>query len=599
MAVSLFRLLLALLVVGVQEGRIRRIRFEGNRHFFSSKLANTISTVRKDFYSETKITADSARLVEFYHNQGFPWVQVAVDYESSRKRLTYSITEGQRLHVERIRTSGASNEDAEAFLSKIPLRRNTPLTAFGLSEAQRITKRYYQERGYPYPVVTVDTTSTLSRVDVKISVVPGTEAFISRIDFLGVPDSVINHKFLFLTSRLKSGELYSISKLDKASRFLYATSLFSKVDISPSRPSSASEDSLDISIQLTAAKMRSVLLGAGIETSDTSFIPDRFLLSIGWEHINLFHRGVTFSIQTTCNPTFKGNYDLSLNVVNRYPFFLPWGIALSLSPYFENSYIRSDSSTPNKTSYTVGGEVGLDKEISEKLLGGVSMQLKRNWSFIDNLPYSPIDEIGKTNFMRLYFIYDSRNDFFNPSAGIFFYPYADWAGKPFGGDNHFARVAADFRNYLALPFKSVLAWRIRAGIIIPHSGMDPEYISHYEKFTLGGPGSVRALSAKSIGPDFVSSDSTRCGTFLLAHSMEIRTPYAFGWVGLAFFLDAGICARDPNHIGQDDWAWGPGVGLRINTPIGPVRLDYAKSARTPYHWSDDIGRFELGFLHSF
>lgn len=602
MATSLFRLFLAFLLVGAQEGRIRKIRFEGNRHFLSSKLANTINTVRKDLYSEADIVSDSADLVRFYRNQGFPWVKVGFNYEADRGRLTYEIIEGERLHIERIRTSGASNEDADVFLSKIPIRRNSPLTAFGLSETQRITKRYYQERGYPYPVVTVDTASTLTQVDIKISVVPGTKAYISKIDFLGVPDSVINHKFIYLTTRLKSGELYSISRLDKASRFLYATSLFSKVDISPSRTSSASDDSLNISFQLSPARMRSILLGAGIETSDTSFIPDRFLLSVGWEHINLFHRGVSFSVQTTVNPTFRGNYDMSLNITNRYPFFLPWGIALSLAPYFENSYTRPDSLNPKITSYTVGGEVGLEKEISEKLLSGISLQIKRNWSFIDTLPYSPIDQIGRTNFMRIYFIYDSRNDFFNPSSGIFFYPYFDWAGSPLGGDNHFARFYTDFRNYLALPFKSVLAWRIRAGIIVPHSGMNPADISHYEKFTLGGPGSVRALPPKSIGPDVIVYNNQRTeyyGTFLLANSIEIRTSYAFGWVGFAFFLDEGICARGPNDIGQDDWGWGPGVGLRINTPIGPVRLDYAKSPRTPYQWPDNIGRFELGFLHSF
>lgn len=205
---------------------------------------------------------------------------------------------------------------------------------------------------------------------------------------------------------------------------------------------------------------------------------------------------------------------------------------------------------------------------------------------------------------------------------MFFSPYADWAGRPFGGDNDFFRFNAELRNYLALPFGSVLAWRLRGGLIAPHSGMTYENISLFEKFTLGGSGTVRAVSDRALGPDSIlvnfrpnppdsvtgEVDTTwffdHYGTFLLLYSFELRTPYVFNnLIGFAFFVDVGMCARDADHVRDADRAWGPGAGIRINTPIGPVRIDYAKNASEPFKpfkesWTLG-GRIELGFLQAF
>lgn len=625
MAACLFRLLLTLIVFGAQEGLVRKIRFEGNRHFSDLRLANTITTQRNDIFSTFNASVDSSELVRFYRNQGFPWTSLEYSYELSRKRLTFRIKEGERLKISNIVTKGISKDDADLILAKIPLRKPFALTAFGLSETQRITRKYYLDRGYPYAVVETDTTTQMSNVELTIKVAPGVKAYIASVHFLGVADSIVNHNYLLKTTRLSTNLEYSAAKIDKASSFLYATSLFSRVE---SRISKASErdDSLDLSFDLTCNLFQNISLGAGLSTEQNSFLPDRLSLSAGWEHNNLFRRGVGLSIQSGFNPVIlgssRGNYLLDLKIKNRFPYFLPWGIALTLTPYWENTFNKGDSSNPTLTSHTVGGEIGLEKWVSEKFLTGISMQVKRNWSFADGIPYSPVDSIGKANFLRIFCSYDNRNDFFNPSSGIFLYPYADWAGTPFGGNNDFARISADFRNYLSLPLKMVLAWRLKAGIIIPHSGMQPELISHYEKFTLGGTGSVRAIAPKSIGPDSIIEDYKTIrdsltgdsvtlpvykhyGTLLLLHNLEVRTPYAFGWVGLVFFLDAGICARDANHIREDDWAWGPGVGIRVNTPIGPVRLDWSKDVKTPFVWNKDsiftsnIGRFEIGFLQAF
>ena len=46
-------------------------------------------------------------------------------------------------------------------------------------------------------------------------------------------------------------------------------------------------------------------------------------------------------------------------------------------------------------------------------------------------------------------------------------------------------------------------------------------------------------------------------------------------IGLVAFADAGRVWADSSFEGQTDWHAGAGLGLRYDTPIGPLRLDVA------------------------
>ena len=46
-------------------------------------------------------------------------------------------------------------------------------------------------------------------------------------------------------------------------------------------------------------------------------------------------------------------------------------------------------------------------------------------------------------------------------------------------------------------------------------------------------------------------------------------------IGLALFADAGRVWTDEAFGGDSDWHAGAGVGVRYNTPIGPIRFDVA------------------------
>jgi outer membrane protein assembly factor BamA len=119
-------------------------------------------------------------------------------------------------------------------------------------------------------------------------------------------------------------------------------------------------------------------------------------------------------------------------------------------------------------------------------------------------------------------------------------------------------------------------------------------VPYYEAFTLGGRSSLRGYPDRSIGPDTSTVAEYRYGTAVVNGNVELRTPYILRWVGLVGFVDAGNVGRDFRLF---PYEYSAGAGIRVRTPIGPVRLDWGKRLRNPP--TGDKGRFYLGLLHAF
>ena len=90
------------------------------------------------------------------------------------------------------------------------------------------------------------------------------------------------------------------------------------------------------------------------------------------------------------------------------------------------------------------------------------------------------------------------------------------------------------------------------------------------RFFAGGDNNLRGYDYQSLGP---KDDSGRVigGRHLAVGSLEIEKALSRTW-GLAVFYDAGNAFDDLNRI---EWKQAAGLGIRLYTPLGPVRLDLA------------------------
>jgi len=96
-----------------------------------------------------------------------------------------------------------------------------------------------------------------------------------------------------------------------------------------------------------------------------------------------------------------------------------------------------------------------------------------------------------------------------------------------------------------------------------------------KRFYAGGDQSIRGYGFEELGPTDASGNVVG-GKYLLVGSVEYERRL-FGKWGAAVFYDAGNAF---NAI-DEGFNHGTGIGLRWNSPVGPVRIDLAVALSKP------------------
>lgn len=181
------------------------------------------------------------------------------------------------------------------------------------------------------------------------------------------------------------------------------------------------------------------------------------------------------------------------------------------------------------------------------------------------------ENIGKTNSMTFTHVYDSRDNYFNATKGKRFSCSLQWGGHGLGGNFDFYKFTAEGRFYKQLGNGHVLALRLMGGYISGH-------ISYSDLFSLGGANNLRGYE-----------DDQFKGDKMYAATLEYRLPIAKKVQGVLFTDVGSTWGIDRGQIPwyKDDRSihFSAGVGLRLQTPIGPVRLDYGYGKKGKFHFS--------------
>jgi outer membrane protein insertion porin family len=186
---------------------------------------------------------------------------------------------------------------------------------------------------------------------------------------------------------------------------------------------------------------------------------------------------------------------------------------------------------------------------------------------------------------------DLRNDPLTPTKGSVLRVGLDQS-IPLGlGSITMTRLRASYSYFVPVKLinftkgPQALAFNVQGGTVI--GDLPP-----YEAFTLGGGSSVRGYDEGTVGS----------GRSFLQASAEYRFPLLkfLGGIGGVLFVDYGTLLGTQSDVpgqpgvirGKPGDGLGYGVGVRVKTPIGPVRLDYG--------WTIDGGsRFQFGFGERF
>jgi len=129
----------------------------------------------------------------------------------------------------------------------------------------------------------------------------------------------------------------------------------------------------------------------------------------------------------------------------------------------------------------------------------------------------------------------------------------------------------DLRHYQKA-MGMVLATRAQLGGINSHD--DDGFVPIEDRFFAGGSSSVRGWTRAMLGPKDDEGIPIG-GKSLIELSAELRYPIV-GILSGVVFTDAGNVWLDEFTYDIDDFHYATGLGMRIATPIGPIRVDVAR-----------------------
>ena len=489
---------------------------------------------------------------------------------------------GSNRVVKNVEFSGNTVFTSDYLKSIMQIPKDSVLNFVLVNQKLREIEDLYLKQGYmlvSIPNVQVSADGTL-HIDISEGIVE---------DIVIVGNEKTKNYVITRELKLKKGKPFNKFLASRSMERLYNLGYFEDVNMKL-LPGKTNEHDVIIEIDVIEQKTGIVTVGAGysdadgtvgiIELGDTNFRGTGDKVNLHWEFGGAGD-GKNYTLSYT-RPWINDNGDsLGASIFNRIYEYddydangdkvaeydkrrkgwnLTWG---HVSDEYRTNYFNFESSKESYDDHD-GFETG---EVMDKYLA------KNNITdYHDSDWYKAImDNFGTTNSFTFTHVFDNRDNYFNASKGRRISFAAQWGGHGLGGDYDFYKFTAEGRFYKALGNGHILALRLMGGYI------DGD-VSYGNLFDLGGSDTLRGYE-----------DDQFKGKKMYAASLEYRFPIAKKVQGV-LFTDAGSTwgideGKIPWYTDDDSLNWSVGVGIRLQTPIGPIRLDYGHGDRNKFNFS--------------
>jgi len=479
--------------------------------------------------------------------------------QPGRLRVTITVAAGNRYNFGAIVITGPDTDPPGLPRTFLPLESGGPIRAIDVEAAEANVMLRLPQEGYPFPElglrdILLDPETRIG--DYTLPLDPGPRARFAGFTTEG--DLAFDARHVGVLSRFGRGELYDRRKVDDLREAMVATRLFSTVSAEPVLTGESAEDGtqyVNILVRQDAGPARSLDASAGYGTGEG------FRLEAAWEHRNLFPPEGALRIAAIAG-TNEQNLAIRFRRNN-------WGKrdrALLLQfeagrrdfAAFEGYTARiqgliTRESTPiwqKRWTYAYGAEI---LATNENRTGTAVISLSDAY-FIGGL----IGQIG----------HDRSNSLLDPTSGFRLLARINPEASLHGGAGIYIRNLVEGSAYFPVGENFVIAGRARFGSIfgIPRDSLAPS-----RRFYAGGGGSVRGFGFQELGPRDINNVPLG-GRSLAEFALEGR--YRFGDYGAVAFVDAGQVSEG-EYPSFSSMRFGVGVGGRVYTNFGPVRLDIA------------------------
>jgi translocation and assembly module TamA len=439
-------------------------------------------------------------------------------------------------------------------------------------QSKAFISRRLAERGYfdaDYIRRNVEVTRAEGRADIDLVWNSGDRYAMGEIRFVQAPKRAIRDTLLQELIYWKQGEYYHQGRLDRLRKALGELDYFSRIDIEP-MPEAAVDGEVPVDVRLTPAKRSIYSVGASYGTDSG------FGVSLGLERRYLNSRGHKGLAQLDYAEKRK-----TLTVQHRIPAFA-WR-----DGWYTTSLQAYDEQTDYIDTRRYEAVFSRSAEYSRAVNLTASVHaLRERWAYA----YSSTTRFDATTlYQQSTFVYPSLHvDFVNaderirPRKGIGGSATLRGGLRGVGSDANFLQLHARGNWFQGLGERSRLIVRGEFGATYSDALVDGALfdIPPTLRFYAGGDRSVRGYEFREIGPRIPAAPGREAFALgarnVVTASVEYEHDLNETW-GVAAFVDGGSAFNER----LDRWRKGIGVGLRWNSPVGPLRIDVGHGLDDP------------------
>lgn len=623
--------------------RIKNVEFVDAQAFTQRKLRKSVKIRRWNWLSwltgtgrlkQEEFEEDRNRLAEFYRSWGYIDFEIKdvkrVPVDERRIIIQWFVSEGRQYHVGSVTIEGnrlfTTNEIIGSMRRRVGTR---TYPGFNLNPGDvfrpefhgrdiELIEDFYGSRGY----IDVAFPSTLralkipniqsNTIDLVYRVTEGDRSYIEQIEIKG--NSKTRDRVIRRELAVAPGEIFNMVRVKISTNRLYGLQYFEKVDARAEETDVPNRRNLVVNV--SEKNTGNFTLGAGFSSVDSLV----GFAEVSQGNFDLFRpphfvgggQKIRLRLQVG---TERQDYLLSFVE----PWFLGRRLAFETDLYHRDLDYVSDIYNETRT----GARVGLTKALTEFIRAGISYTIENVGIDVDEsakvVPVFRTDGPGRTTQISTgepaaseqiiaeegdslvskvggTLVWDSRNSVLLPDKGQRVELITELAGGPLGADVDFYRLELRGAQYIrGFDDGHVIEVLGRIGIIEPYD--DTENVPLFDRYYLGGLYSLRGFDYRQVGPVDSRGEPLGGGTYWFG-SLEYSVP-VIERLRLAMFYDVGMVYQDAysftlrgrqTQYYNDNW----GVGVRLNLPIGPIRLDYAFPITAEEYNDTSGGRFQFG-----
>jgi outer membrane protein insertion porin family len=558
-------------------GAISQVRFEGNAHISQKVLRKQMKTRGRTLIyfmdktgrlDQVQLEQDLDKIREYYQNHGFIDVEIReVRKDRTQKGpmiITIVISEGPQYHVRKLTVSGYQNTTEAKIHALLKMKEGSVYSPKQLRDDAKALADAYGSGGYVDLVITPEgTPAGPALIDVHYTIEEGTRSFVNRVNIEGntrTKDKVIRREVL-----VAPGDVFNTVRVDTTKKRLDNLGYFAKVETYPEETDIPGRKDLTILVQ--EKRTGSLSFGGGFSTVDKLV----GFAELTQGNFDLFNwpsftgGGQKFRLRLQYG-TERKDFILTLTE----PYFLDRRLSLTGQAFYtEANYL---SAQYNQRNY--GFLVEMRKPINAYMYGTLGYTLQDVDIFDVDPTASEFIESQKGTFVESKvfgsIVFDSRDNPLLSRRGrrITFSPLI--SGGFLGGDTQIYAFNLEGSQYFHLPWDTILL--INGEIATVSQWGSGDQVPIFERLFLGGSNNLRGFPFREVGPQDENGEPTG-GQSMARATFEWTFPIIEKARG-AVFYDMGFVNSDAWSFGFNHMASDIGIGIRLDLPIGPLRLDY-------------------------